>query len=99
MLPLFSMCCAVERIFMQISLEEGGFLERRRRAINNSGLSPQSPPLFSSSFVVFKDGAARVFHHMRTWAFSRPLCMYAVCTQEAIFSSPLPPLFLFFHPG
>ncbi len=79
---------------MQISLEDGGFLERRRRAINNSGLSPQSP-LFSSSFVVFKDGAARVFHLMRTWVFSRPLCMYTVCTQEAIFQA----LFLLFLPA
>lgn len=48
---------------------------------------------------MFKDGAARVFHLMRTWAFSRPLCMYAVCTQEAIFQAPFLLFFFFFIRG
>ena len=95
MLPLLSVCCAVERIFMQISLEEGGFLERRRRAINNSELSPQSPPLLFFLRRVQRWGRPRVSPHAHMGVFP-PLCMYTVCTQEAIFQAPFLLFFFFF---
>ncbi len=96
--PPLRVLCGRENIYADFTGGGGAFLNGGAELSIIQGCL-LNPPLFSSSFVVFKDGAARVFHLMRTWAFSRPLCMYTVCTQEAIFQAPFLLFFFFFIRG